>query len=134
MRSRKWREAAASGMLGFMSDLRIQWAHVPFLIGAVVIHVFASRRLFPDRWMGVVLAAAALGAALAVIAVAVTEPRRRHRLVFAPPLAYPLLAGALNSVWPLAMMLPAFILIVRWRAVRIQTGHESPSANGRTAT
>jgi hypothetical protein len=38
-----------------------------------------------------------------------------------------MLAGAMNSVWPLAMLLPALIFLVRWRAVRIQTGHEPPT-------
>ncbi len=109
-----------------MADLRIQWAYAPFLLGAVAIHLAAPRRLFGTWWPAILLAGAALAAAAILIGAALRNEHRRNLLLFAPPLAFPLLAGALDSVWPLALLLPALIFVVRWRAVRIQTGHEPP--------
>ena len=112
------------------ADLRIQWAHLPFMAAAVVVEVLAPRRLFGAWWMGAVLAALAAAVALALSLPALRERsasgKASRRLVLVPPLGYPLLAGAVNSVWPLAVMLPAGIFLIRWRAVRIQTGHEAP--------
>jgi hypothetical protein len=109
-----------------MADLRIQWAYVPFLLAAIVIQLAAPRRLFGRWWPAIVLAGAALIGAAILIRRALADDGRRRLLLFAPPLAFPMLAGCLDSVWPLAMLLPALIFVVRWRAVRIQTGHEPP--------
>jgi hypothetical protein len=91
----------------------------PFVVAGVVLHLIRPARLLPDWWMGVAIGLPLVAGGVAIALVA------DHRWA-KPAGAVVASAGAgfaVNSVWPLVLLLPALVLAVRWRVVRVQTGH-----------
>jgi hypothetical protein len=100
---------------------------VVFFAAGILLHLWRPVRILPEWWIalliGVLLGVGALSLALpAIWGTAVSE----ERLQAAAGLAY--LGGALgaNSAWPIALLLPALVLVIRWRAILIQTGRRPP--------
>ncbi len=103
---------------------RIHWVFPPFLVAGLVIHLFSPLRLVPEWWMGVVIGVPLLVAA-AIVAFACDgcEP---YRWSLAMVLGYIGVAAIADSLWPIALLLPALIVAVKWRAIAVQTGHRPP--------
>jgi hypothetical protein len=104
---------------GFVTRDRIHLVFPPFVVAGIVLHLVSPARLLPEWWMGLAVGLPLVAAGVAILIVA--EGRWA-----APAGALVASVGvgfAVNSVWPIALLLPAVVLAIRWRAVRVQTGH-----------
>ena len=98
---------------------RVHLVFPPFALAGLLLHAAAPARLLPEWWMGVAAGLPVIAAGIAVALVA----EGRWALPAGTLVASLGFGIAVNSIWPIALMLPAAILAIRWRAVRVQTGH-----------
>jgi hypothetical protein len=94
---------------------------LPFFAGGVALHLWQPQRLLPC-----ICAAIPAGLALLLLAVLLGMPVVRGKTSeWGPAVVAVYVAAALflNSLWPLALLIPALAAMIRWRAVRVQTGH-----------
>ena len=110
-----------------MKTDRIPLALVPFLIAGVVLSIWVPLRIFGSWWVGLVA-----GAVVGIVAIWAIVPVARRsaaddlRLAGGLLAAYAALTLAANTWWPIFLLIPAVAGIIRWRAVRVQTGHRQP--------
>lgn len=64
-----------------------------------------------------------VAAAIVALACEGCEP---YRPSLAMVLAYVGIAAIADSLWPIALLLPALVVAIKWRAVAVQTGHRPP--------
>ncbi len=103
-----------------MND-RLQWLYIPaFGLGAGL-HAAHPIHLVPSVCIGAIVAAG-IAAAAATVGVPALGRQAPLRIGIALLLLYVAASFALNSVWPLALLLPLFAFFVRWRAIEDQTG------------
>lgn len=103
---------------------RVHWVFPPFLAAGLVIHAFAPLSLVPEWWMGLAIGLP-LVAAAGIVAFACDgcEPYRRSLAMI---LGYVAVSALVDSLWPIALAIPALALAVKWRAIAVQTGHRPP--------
>ena len=104
---------------------RLYLALIPFFAAGVAIQIWNPRRLFPCWCVAIPIGILLLTAAALLV---VPARRRPATNAWGPPvvLAYLALAAFVNSLWPAVMLLPALILIIKWRVIQVQTGHRPP--------
>jgi hypothetical protein len=104
---------------------RLYFTLIPFFAAGVALHIWDPRRVLPCWCMAI-----PLGILLLTAAALLVIPARKEQTTSAwgPPLVLAYLAATalMNSLWPLVMLLPALILIVKWRAIQVQTGRRPP--------
>ncbi len=106
---------------------RLPLALVPFLLGGITLSFWLPLEVFPERWIGMVAGLVALVAGMTLIVrsgarSAADDLQGAAGLL----LGYVGVSLAFNSWWPVLALVPALIGIVKWRAVRIQTGRRQP--------
>jgi len=104
---------------------RIYLALVPFFALGVVIQVWNPRRVLACWCLAIPIGMLLL---IAAVLVAIPVRRRGSANSWGPPVVFAYLAASalVNSMWPLVMLLPALILVIKWRAVQVQTGRRPP--------
>ena len=104
---------------------RIYLALIPFFALGIVIQVANPRRLLPCWCLAIPIGIVLL---IAAVLMAIPARHRGSANAWGSPVVFAYLAASafVNSVWPLAMLLPALILVIKWRAVAVQTGRRPP--------
>ena len=103
----------------FVTRDRIHLIFPLFVVAGIVLHFISPARLLPEWWMGLAVGLPLVAAGGAVLGVAEGRwAKPAGALVASVGVGF-----AVNSIWPIALLLPALVLAARWRAVRVQTGH-----------
>ena len=106
-------------------DRKVLLLFVPFFGAGVLLHLWKPIELLGNRWVASALGIALVGAAV-VLAFWAGGAGSAVRLQSAAALGYLGAAFIVDSVWPIALLLPALAFIIRWRAVTVQTGRRQP--------
>ncbi len=103
-----------------MND-RLQWFYLPAFAVGVGLHLAQPVHLVPSFRIGAIVASCVAVTAV-IIGIPAIGRQAPRQMGIAFLLLYVAASFALNSVWPLALLLPLFAFMVRWRAVQKQTG------------
>ena len=109
-----------------MAD-RIPLVTIPVFLAGLALSRWTPLRIVTPWWIALVI-----GAVLGVVGLWLLLPVWRRpvdtslRAAAGFLIAYFGLAVLTNTWWPILLILPALAGVVRWRAVRIQTGHRQP--------